>query len=859
MQLHVRRGDDLNARDENGLTPLMLAASRNRANICRLLLDCGVDACSVDSEGRDALALATFAGAADAVAVLEAALARHAGVSGSSRVSAPTSRQMPAVTGSPPEGSRTASTEADVGRSPSRPSTPGAPHFDIESAETPPLRVDTTPVDAESITNTASTESSADDWAPLDLSEWEAESECPAPEDDPQLAQAATAVQLAISAHRPLDTSEPWEDLAAFLPAHATPPIPADLADVNDELRRILLRALREGSVPELCVEDLSFSGVTSAADDLGPLVRLVINDLGAEIDERIEYPSNPGGPDVYVNPDESPDEENAVTEALAFFNDLYSRKSDPMGLYLRDMRGKRLIGAAEELTLAKAMEEAIERALDALAEWRSGLSQLLAAAELVKGGQRPLSSLCWPVLDEPSFGNERTTEEDGEELADSSAASIDIEGNDTHGDTDEVGAGPSPNYQGLGALEKLAEVIGLAEDENSGGSPVVAVREVLGLLSLKRTFLIELGAHAVGDDSASAQRFAKAMSEYCDTRDAFALANIRLVLSIARRYAGGPHAFADVIQEGNIGLLRAIDKFDWRRGFKFSTMATWWIRQQITRAFADSSLLIRLPVHAYETARLVAQDADTAERTTGHRPSTAELAERISLAPRRLENILRATAVPLPIEELEDEPEFGDPVALDPLEKVSTDQLRRTLDHILSQLPTKLAQIVTLRFGLGEDDPMTLEEVGVRFNVTRERIRQLEAKAFRKLRRPFRRAPLWPWLYDAAPERCLASSDDDDSSDGEADASMLVNGVDIGRTNTTPSVHKQIVKSQQTRLDEVLAQAEKLGIPVEDDREGTGSVWVHLTSVRGKRAEALVRKLHSLGFEHWPGKGYWR
>ena len=290
--------------------------------------------------------------------------------------------------------------------------------------------------------------------------------------------------------------------------------------------------------------------------------------------------------------------------------------------------------------------------------------------------------------------------------------------------------------------------------------------------------------------------------------------------------------------------------------------MATWWIRQQVSRAVADTALLIRLPVHAHEAARLIHREAHAIEKSAGRRPSIQELAERLSLDARKVEAFLRATAGPTPLEELETEPGIDDSGLLDPFEKVASDQLRRALDDVLAELGHKPEQIVRLRFGLGGADPLTLEEIGVRFEVTRERIRQIEAKALRMLKHPVRMARLRPWLYADPPDNRAAEASNKGANEVKREEStppttqidFAAKAVDAAKAFQTDGAWSKLPE-----LELLLAQAKHMGIPVDDDRGSTGSVWVNLTEMQDKRARALARKMLAMGFKHWPGRGYWR
>jgi RNA polymerase primary sigma factor len=243
-------------------------------------------------------------------------------------------------------------------------------------------------------------------------------------------------------------------------------------------------------------------------------------------------------------------------------------------------------------------------------------------------------------------------------------------------------------------------------------------------------------------------------VQEGLTARDHLIKANTRLVVSVAKRYIGNGVPFLDLIQEGNLGLMKAVEKYDVHRGFRFSTYATWWIRQTITRSIADQSRTIRLPVHMSDRIRQIYRATRDLEQRLGRAPTPQELAAELGLEPSRVEWVLRASWIPLsldsPVGEDEDS-ELGmfieDTLSPTPIQSAYQTMLKEKIDEVLGTLTAREARVLRLRFGLDDGNTYTLEEVGEKFGLTRERIRQIEGKALRRLRHPLRARQLKEYL----------------------------------------------------------------------------------------------------------------
>lgn len=725
VRLHINRGDNLNARDSGGATPLMLAAGRRRRGVVVLLLSAGADPSFTDSFGLDAIGHAERSGSDECVDLIRAALATvtvdspPVKAEGESVVSTGPADRSPSgadalqndvdtvgdmMTVAADESGQTGLLGRDT--APFMEVSSWGPAGELPDSAHPPEEADLyshpTPVGVADVSCLE-----APDDEPC-FGGWVPEEESVAPDGNAAIADEVRAVHEAIGQHRAIDSDEDWGDIEVFLPERALP-----LAREDGErggVRSLLLRALREGSVPESFLVDVCCEADGSRNEEAERLLSFVLGDLGASIDERYESDGE------LHEPGETFAEELVLSEAMAYTEELASGRNEPLRLYLRGFKGA-LLEAEEELALGRVMEEAGEAALDALAAWPAGVATVVEAGRRVACGE----------ADAESFSS-------GPEPPDDGDPDPPVPDSDSEDDAVELDRGA------LAFVAAVDEVEAATLDKSS-------LRAALAATNLSRGFLLELAQ--VADGQGPGADFAAAVTRQAAARERMILSNLRLAFSIAKKYMRSGEPLDDLVQEGNIGLMKAVERYDWRKGFRFSTYATWWIRQQISRAIADKSRTIRIPAHMHDTVRRTERKRDEFEARTGLRETPEETARRMELPVwkvRRMLELSRSIAS-LDVPDVETGLPFSEglqgPESEDPCLRVEAMSLRSALLGMLGELLGREREVITLRFGLGDEDPMTLEEVGQRFEVTRERIRQIEAKALRRLSHPARKGIL--------------------------------------------------------------------------------------------------------------------
>lgn len=723
IKLHIRRGDDLDARDGSGATPLILAAGKRRRGAVRLLLDAGANPTLADQSGMDALAHAVKGGCPETIAVLTEAV---------ERLAAPTFDEVESVREVEPENPlptlETPVTEVEPSSEEIVEAVSPADDWPTTIEESPPVEVQDSSAPVSEFAPRDEPNALALDDEPLGElfgDDWEAEEEISAPEGDETVAEAARQVHEAIGRHKVVDRDEDWGDVDLHLPVRAAP-LARD--EGGGTVRDLLLAALREGMVSEERLIDVCSNADGARNEEAERLLAFVAGELGATV---VEWTGSDEEPFLS---DASMEEDRLLTEAAEFAEELASGRNDPFRFYAKDIRSE-LLAAEEEIALGREMEEAGRSALSALASWPVGLSAVFEAADRVVRGEADAESFC--AGPEPSSDEEPVSRSTGT-----------AEDEDDESELDEEAAF---------FVNAVAAVKACRGDARRAAEALEEAR-------LTRGFLMELAEKAVRERVG--RDFVEALGRQAKARERMILCNLRLALSIAKKHLWSGVPFDDLVQEANIGLMKAVERYDWRRGFRFSTYATWWIRQQVSRSIADTARVVRAPVHIQETARKVLRERESVEARLGRPETESETARRIGMPLAKTRMLLAMFEDVASLDEVE--PDSGlsrvdglvDDTASNPADVAERASLRRTLLGMLEDIDERAREVTLLRFGLVDDDAMTLEEVGQHFGVTRERIRQIESKTMRRLSHPNKRDILWPFMGEGYAPRRSSSPD---------------------------------------------------------------------------------------------------
>ena len=769
IRLHVAKGDDLNARDSGGNSPLMIAARNNHANACRVLLESGADPDLENLNGKTATVIANEVGAHEASEVLRT-YSRIATLSQKTK-------QLTIRT--------------------------------LEVAETNTKIAEYENLDASKLTEEF-------EW---DIGDWEPENDAPPPDQDPRILTNARELQKSISDHIAIDSSADWIDFDISLPEFSEPIVRTAIAETRKAIRLLFLRVIREGSVPDFDVKDIASPESVKGDEEFENQIRQVINDLGGETDERFEYVSIFDDFRVLLDEAETIEEEGSLNQAMSYLDELTSRLNDPAKIFARSMGRHQLLTHDDEIRLAQSIESGERLMLTAMSNIPEVIQSLIDTVEKIKIGKvlfsqvfdgfsdEGLSSLVTEEDDEIpiKFEEDHESSEDEKSEAEkilflekigqisdtfnefksaryeskkSASEIVGLQNQLTEKilkirfDARQIGAMSSlvhklnrdflisdkelysclhdvcgvPTQIVEAKIKELETSVSLLDGLSNTNEPwarnIAAQSQRLLSLSLARIQIRDQVGLSYDEFKEIYRNLALGEKVAQDSRQQLMSSNVRLVVSIAGKYANRGLDLMDLIQEGSIGLLKAVDKFDYRRGFRFSTYATWWIRQAIQRAIGDQARTIRVPVHMHESIMKLLRIERKYEQTFGSKPSIDYLASELDVSEKTVEKIRDAIRLePVSLDELiESESDSISARQLEfeiPHQELSRRQAKDAVETLLSSLPPQVAKVLSMRFGIGRSEEMTLEEVGKSFGVTRERIRQIESSGLKKLKHP--------------------------------------------------------------------------------------------------------------------------
>lgn len=764
LNFHIQRGDDLNGKDNSGSTPLILATIRKNTEAVRLLLNAGADPALVDQNGKNAMTYAALSHCSDIVDLLT----EH--ISKGSNPESETSNAVTESCNSVPLShidnlSRCqeidsierleealadgyvcpkSSDSVTISRAVKSPTDevdviPDKATQEWDAREQEAL----TPEDfavtglqsvvvrvAENYHNYCATYTAEikpsttllDDFQVDDVpfeadftEDWEPEQDSVAPVGDEKVHQSIKKIHQAIGRHQALDNDNDWDDIDLYLPERSAL---LETGNVDETFTDFFLQAVNLGSVSEVDLIERCLSVDGNREYESERIVTAVIGELGSIVGDYIGlYPT-----DDYLE-DVTSEDKIQVDEAKEFLTELASNFNEPFRFYAKDVRGK-LLEAEEEIALGKQMEDAWRNALSALARWPEGLDVLFEAAEKVARGEL-----------EVKFVSR------GAELQ------VDTESDDYI--TDEV-LNLEEEFEDGSQTVSSAFIAAVTSLRQNNGNLEFSLN-VLDEMRLTRQFIFSLSKCktlcSAYDD------FTTALVSYAEVRKRMIQSNLRLALSIAKKYSRSTLPLDDLIQEANIGLMKAVERYDWRRGFRFSTYATWWIRQQVTRGIADTERTVRAPVHVQEKARklireraeiqsrngIIERDIDTALRNGISLSFTWQLLNMFDGAESLDDRVF--------LDNCSEMEQLLESDLLNPEQQTIYVSMCSSIHNMLQEFDARSREIIISRFGLFESNEMTLEEVGQSFGVTRERIRQIESKVMNKLFNRERKGILAPFL----------------------------------------------------------------------------------------------------------------
>jgi RNA polymerase primary sigma factor len=569
----------------------------------------------------------------------------------------------------------------------------------------------------------------------LDLSQWEEECDSPVPENDPDYLIRAAESEANLATFEFVNPDEVWDDVETDLPEFQL------FAGIRKQEFHLLRSELIAFFGSAMACGTVSFDQIIAIGNDSAKLddealqcILRVLEEIGVEVVYDVD-PELTGAEADYLNEEDV----DAAESAAAYFGDLWAPSLDCYELCLRDIGRASLLTGAQEIALSEEMDHGWTDIAAAVCSNRCAVEVVVGTAERISNGELELSSL----LKHDAERQEEAPEPESEESLDADEASSDD--SETSSQTSEWSAFIQRSIR-IGRIVKSSAKGGLSKTQSA------AIQNELSGTKFSDSFVLRLcdilAGHKDESDRACLSTISEAFKRIQSARQTFALANLRLVHSIAKKHARRGLELMDLIQEGTIGLLKAVDRFDHRRGFKFSTYGTWWIKQAITRAIADKARTIRIPVHMVENINKVQATVRRLENAQPDDVTPEQIAAQVDLPVSKVRKILTFAAPTRSLADLADDETESLVDSSIPASWRSRfdDDLRRTTSHVISSLSPYEREVIVKRFGLEGTDEHTLEEVGQEFGLTRERIRQIEVKALRKLRHPARARLLAPF-----------------------------------------------------------------------------------------------------------------
>jgi RNA polymerase primary sigma factor len=681
---HLQSGHDVNSRDDKGQTPLIIAAAKGHAKICSILLEAGANPALKCLAGFTALDVAINQNRSDVGELLQ----------------------------------RLSNEEPPVPQEPQ----PFAP-----ALVQPPIP------EVALVTVLALDE---EDDGDLDLSGWQPEADLPLPPQDPTVLTDVTSTQRELGEHVPIDLDEDWSDVEINLPEFIERRL---RRRDNEEEKRwlgdasaVILTALRDGEVPESLIECITpamgADGDDDGVVDYDAMLRITLEDLGVRVEDdevaRI----------IFDSPDEESEERygHEISEAVQFLRTRLETREEPLTQYLKALTNIKVLSRDDEQAIGRAMEDGMSMALTAIASSSPAMNVIMESLGQVERHEIEWDSVI--AYDPAYLYADAPPEYDQDEMPD------EVGGEDVDDDV------PLPATL-VNRLTSVRE--GCVALQAAAPQHITALTRELGrrlqVLGLRED-LIERSRRVIEAeevDPSIRSRLSAGLEKTRKAKHRLFHSNQRLVFWIARKHQNRGLPLMDLVQEGSLGLMKAVEKFDYSRGNKFATYAIWWIRQAITRAIADQSRLIRVPVHMMEFVNKVRRAKQEHEILRGREPTARELATKLETSEAKAAMALVLLDDVASIDEADASGEMPSYLLVNPApspeEGILNKEREDIIDRELAEMDSRESDIIRLRFGIGEESEQTLEEVGQQYGVTRERIRQIESKALAYLSHPLR------------------------------------------------------------------------------------------------------------------------